>query len=159
MVCHSDVSRKFGKTELCMNVMDFVCINCQQFYSTSLQLQNHIVKEHTQYVCLPCNIEFTSYEGLLTHFLTFCRGPVLLPKCIYYTKILKDCECVKMQAMLYKSIRKFLKRQEGNEIYQIELFSLAFNFLVHYCEPSELEISMQKKRIILTKMWQLVYHK
>ena len=71
LVCNSDISRKFGKLELCMNGMDFICIICQQFYSTNLQLQEHI-KEHTQYVCLPCNIEFTSYEGLLTHYLTFC---------------------------------------------------------------------------------------
>ena len=71
LVCNSDISRKFGKLELCMNGMDFICIICQQFYSTNLQLQEHI-KEHTQHVCLPCNIEFTSYEGLLTHYLTFC---------------------------------------------------------------------------------------
>ena len=49
------------------------------------------------------------------------------------------------QIMLYKAIRRFLKKQENNEMYQIELFSLGFNFLVRYCESSELKISLRSE--------------
>ena len=69
---------------------------------------------------------------------------MLLKNCIYCSKP-KDCDCVNKQIMLYKAIRRFLKKQENNEMYQIELFSLGFNFLVRYCESSELKISLRSE--------------
>ena len=112
---------------------------CRQIYDSHFELLEHI-KEHDEFACIGCQVQFEDYSSKLLHALTFCRSPVLNKKCFYCKIDGRLCQCAILNKQIMTVIQRFVELPKQHNFFSSDLYCTLFHY---YCNKTAANCVLQ----------------
>ena len=119
----------------------FFCFVCQKHFGSSKELEAHL-KEHDEYGCTYCGVNYEDYKDLCSHRLVFCRG-ANDKNCSFCLFPSENCTC----AVYFKSTIEQIYKQLNDSRNTGEVSSFITECFTHYKE-----VMMKPSDVIQVKL-------